>query len=317
MRVFIRAIWIFLFGMPDILAQPQFIREPYLLFPLLINPALAGAANGPSLAMTYRQQWPEFPEGPKTQTLASQFPGRRLSFGGILSRDQNGLTGHTGMELALAYRLLVSGNPEDPDASNLLFGFSVEGWQRRVHEDRFTPSGGDPLVGTGNPALLIANVSTGLYFSNRPIFVSLSVRDLIPLKVWKPVSEPGGFQVHLFAGGRIFLSEGLQAEPSFRFRTNRLGDSRLDFHTSARILGTGKMAFLTTLAYHRERLHFKAENQAVSALFGCRKDSWQLSYRYFYPLTGIQTYTWGTHEWLLIFRFGNSRNPGVFCPAEF
>jgi type IX secretion system PorP/SprF family membrane protein len=39
------------------------------------------------------------------------------------------------------------------------------------------------------------------------------------------------------------------------------------------------------------------------------------SYRYIYPLSLINSFTIGGHEWMLSYRFGKTKGSGVFCPT--
>lgn len=294
-------------------SQYQPVQNQYLLNPFYINPSFAGAVNGVLLSATYRSQWVEFPNAPNTQTMAYQTNKGNVGLGGWLYRDQNGLTGNTGFESSFSYHLRFKGRQTDTKNSRILFGLSISGNQWSVREDKFTPSGNDPLVTGSNPSRFTPNVHAGFYFSHFPFFAGVSIRDLLPSTL--DFTDKSKYQVHFLTGFQMAVSADFYVEPSFFIKVNPLGDWQTDLNATFNVPISKKVAIRSTFSLNREQIHFRNENLFLGAIFGLKIDTYQISYRYIYPLTQINLFTLGGHELLLSYRFGKTKGLGVFCPT--
>jgi type IX secretion system PorP/SprF family membrane protein len=294
-------------------SQYQPIQNQYILNPFYINPSFAGAVNGTLISATQRSQWIEFPEAPNTQTIAYQTNKGKVGLGGWVYRDQNGLTGNTGFESSFAYHLSFKGKREEAKNSRILFGLAISGNQWTVREDRFTPSAGDPLVTGANPSRFTPNAHVGFYFSHYPFYAGISVRDILPAE--KNFVTKSWYNIHFLTGFQIPVANDFYIEPSFLLRLTALGDWQTDVNATIHIPISNKVSLLNTLSLNREQLNFKNENLSASAIFGLKIDAYQISYRYIYPLSLINSFTIGGHEWMLSYRFGKTKGSGVFCPT--
>jgi len=294
-------------------SQYQPIQNQYILNPFYINPSFAGATNGTILSGTYRSQWVEFPEAPNTQTIAYQTNKGNIGLGGWLYRDQNGLTGNTGFETAFSYHLRFNGKPEDERSSRILFGLAISGNQWMVREDKFTPSAGDPLVTGTNPSRFTPNAHAGFYFSHFPFYAGVSVRDLLPTV--RNLVTKSWYNLHFITGIQIPVLTDFFIEPSLLLKMNALGDWQTDLNATFHIPLANKVSLKSTFSLSREQLHYKYENLFAAAIFGIKIDPYQISYRYIYPWSQINSFTVGGHELLLSLRFGKTKGTGVFCPS--
>lgn len=306
-------VYILFTCLPGGFSQYQPIQNQYILNPFYINPSFAGAVNGTLLSATYRSQWVEFPNAPNTQTIAYQTNKGNVGLGGWLYRDQNGLTGNTGFESSFSYHLRFKGRQEETKNSRILFGIAISGNQWSVREDKFTPSANDPLVTGSNPSRFTPNVHAGFYFSHYPFYAGISVRDLLPAAF--DFATKSRYQIHFLTGFQMAISPDFYVEPSLLVKVNPSGDWQTDLNATFNIPISKKVAVRSTFSLNREQLHFKNENLFLGAIFGLKIDTYQISYRYIYPLTLINSFTIGGHELLLSYRFGKTKGLGVFCPT--
>jgi type IX secretion system PorP/SprF family membrane protein len=294
-------------------SQFQPIQNQYILNPFFINPSFAGAVNGTRLGATYRTQWVEFPNAPNTQTIVYQTNKGNLGVGGWLYRDQNGLTGNSGFESSFSYHLRFNGSRDNLKNARILFGLGISGNQWTVREDQFTPSTFDPLITGGNPSRFTPNVHAGFYFAHEPFYVGFSVRDLLPQGL--DFATQSTYRIHLLSGFQIAVASDFYVEPSFLIRLNAPGDWQFDVNTTVNVPISGKIALQSTFSLNREQLHRNNENLSVSNIFVLKLDAYHISYRYIYPLSSIRSFTLGTHEWMVSYRFGKTKGIGVFCPT--
>jgi type IX secretion system PorP/SprF family membrane protein len=294
-------------------SQYQPIQQQYILNPFYVNPSFAGATNGTMISATYRRQWLEFPAAPNTQTIAYQTNRGNIGLGGWIYRDQNGLTGNTGFETAFSYHLRFNGKPEDERSSRILFGLAISGNQWTVREDKFTYSANDPLVSGANPSRFTPNAQVGFYFSHFPFYAGISVRDILP--VARNEVAFTSYNLYFIAGIQIPVLPEIFLEPSLLLRLNAFGDRQTDLNATFHLPLKKNISLKSTFSLSREQLHFKNENISVATILGLQIDPYQVSYRYIYPWSLINSFTIGGHELLLRCRFGKTKGMGVFCPS--
>ena len=197
-------------------AQTQHLPHygQYMFNGLVLNPAYAGHKKVLDLAFLNRTQWIGFAGAPRTVTFAAHAPSRnqKHSFGGTLMYDRLGAR-RMGQALGVySYRLFLG---------EYALSFGIQGGLRNMGVN-FSQLGnvddGDPELQTPIPNLVLPQVGTGLWLSNRHFYLGLSVPELIRVRsnTYSLYYSNATYYRHLFAtvGGMLKLSPDLLLKPS-------------------------------------------------------------------------------------------------------
>jgi type IX secretion system PorP/SprF family membrane protein len=88
------------------------VTDQYMLNPVLINPANAGARGAISVAAFYRKQWAGIKGAPETLTLVADgpFESGKVGLGVYLAADKTGVTKETSFSTLYSYRISAGEN---------------------------------------------------------------------------------------------------------------------------------------------------------------------------------------------------------------
>lgn len=295
----------------------------YMMNGFLINPAAAGSEGFTSFNLTAREQWIGFPGSPRTFSFSGQTrlpagmfnkkPGRRSSskasnagLGGTLYNDHNGLVDRTGVDLAYSYHIKVGRE------SQISMGLTLTGYQFKVNQalmDENSVITGDPLLSNqDNLQRFIADANFGVWYTSTSIYGGISATNL--------------FQTY-----RIFARDN-QAE----FKQNRnffvIGGYRHEFNRDwsmepsvlVKVVDSGStQADVGMRFYYREdywagvsyRTGAKedmmtAMPSALCLMVGFKLDKVYVGYSFDYTLSELQSFSFGSHEFMLAIKFGSS-----------
>lgn len=272
-------------------AQQLPIYTNYVLSDYAYNPAVAGSKIVPVASINYRNQWAGFTDAPKT-SLVSLHSGigkqKKIGLGLLINSDKTGLIGKTSGYLTFAYHVKLN------NTYKLGLGVSVGMVQYRIRlYDAKIADSGDELL-TGN--VLSNNVfdsNGGLYLYSDKLFFGVSTYQFLGNKIkWK--DSKSNLSPHLFItlGYTFGLSKTISLQPTALIKFNK--PSPIQPELTVR-------AFYKKMYWIGTSLRIK---DAFSFLAGVTvKDKFSIGYAYDIPVSKIRSYTSGSHEIVLSYKF--------------
>ena len=142
----------------------QYRENITILNPAAIESDFFAYDQNVTLGATYRAQWVDIANAPRTATIRGSYfnrngSGATLQAGGFLVNDQTGPTGFTGFYGRIGG--IISG---DPEYSGLSLGLSAGIVQYRVDGDQIDFKDQGDLVGMENNAQFFPDVGLGVFF---------------------------------------------------------------------------------------------------------------------------------------------------------
>lgn len=291
--------------------DPQFTQ--YMFNMLALNPAYAGSAERVSVKALTRHQWVGFEGAPTTQTLTIHSPvwHQSLGLGGTLMRDEYGPVTQYGLMADVSYRIFLGGGQK------LAFGLKggVNLFQANFAELNPLQAGdqvfqqnvstkADPQFGFG-----VMYYSDRFYLGlsspkmlNTDFFTDFNVTDTI---IGQPFQD--GQRTHLFLSGGYVFDMGQYTKFKPTFLVKAVDGAPLSFDLSANFLFYEK--FWLGAMYRYE--------DAVGALVQYHiTNDFTVGYSYDYPLSPLNNYSGGSHEFMIGFEFGNKLK-GIRSPRYF
>jgi len=296
-------------------AQQTPLYNQYILNPYLINPAVAGSDGYTTLNLIARNQWLGFKNAPMTQAFSVQTrllkrsfiikhpsvkrrifkPSRsgRVGLGGLVFNDINGLMQRTGINATYAYHIRLR-------ESQLSFGLNGIVYQLKLHDEGLTfYNPNEPLIGTGLKRILfVPDANFGVYWLNYNYYAGLSVYQLFQsyLKLGNPAWKDYHMLRHyyLFGGYRFYINEQFEIEPSLLIKTTEQWFVQVDVNCKVYF----RKNFWAGISYR--------STTAFVVLLGLRADKYYFGYAFDYGLSGIARHTYGSHEFMISLKLGNS-----------
>lgn len=291
------------------------IYSQYLFNKFLINPAVAGSDGYTSHNITARQQWVGYVYAPKTYSFSSQMrllkrgfairqranrqvlrpsTDGRVGLGTSIFSDKNGLIRRTGFEFSYAYHTWVQSETQ------LSFGLSFTGVHFRIDEELINfENPDDPWLNNSlRKGVFIPDAKFGIYLLNRKFSVGLSADQLFEsvAKIGNTYHEELKINRHYYLfGSYIFdLNYQDQLEPSFIFSISE------DLSPSADIglIFNHNQTFWGGLSYRT--------GGAIIAIAGAKYENVFFGYSFDFTMEEIQRVTFGTHEFTMALKFGDS-----------
>lgn len=283
------------------------LSNEYVVNPYLINPALAGIDQTTSLKLTSRMQWAGQDGAPRTQSLSydrrikamgrydhngkvlrkSGIPrSGRVGLGAYVLNDINNPFRRSGVQLSYAYHLpFKHGN-----AGQLSFGLSGSLFQHYVNNSDFIPAEGNDPAMSAIETVMMPNLSFGINYLYRKLFISVSALNLYPAKIehYNEILETVENQVYLYSGYQIGNSAVVSFTPALLFRNNP---------ESFDVLGKLTIKEKINLALAWQSI------ESVYAFFHFKVGNYLLGYSFEYSMAEVQRYNDGTHLVFLGYQF--------------
>lgn len=295
-------------------AQQLPLYSQYMMNRFLINPAVAGSEGYTAFNLTAREQWIGLKYSPKTHAVSAQTRILRKSFisrgasvkrkgssssrsgkvglGGYIFNDQSGLVNRTGLQLTYAYHISFR-------RGQLSFGLSGSFYQFRLDKDKiilYDPS--DDLINNFNNRLWVPDASVGIYYSDPRMYAGLSVSDLFQASFKFGNEGYDNFRLlrHYYAIGayNFELSEYLMFEPSVLVKASEVWSFQADISAKMYIYED----YWAGLSYRT--------GGALIFMGGLRVDKFFFGYAFDYTLSSIQRHSYGSHEFMLAVKLGDS-----------
>ncbi len=297
-------------------AQQLPVYSQYLFNKYLINPAVAGSDGYTSINLTTRQQWAGYQGAPQTYSLSAQ--GRllkqkylirdnifdkkifkphtegKVGIGATVFSDINGLVRRTGFSTSYAYHIWLQGGTQ------LSFGLAFTGYHYKIDQRQIQFEDPDePWMNTDfRKGIFVPDFNFGAYLLNRKFAVGLSVQDMMEgfikagsqayrdLKIQRTYYIFGNYDFE--PDNKSLIQPSLLVKMSEQFRPQ--ADIGLTYSYDNKIwvgatFRTGS-AIITNVGVRRDRLFF--------------------GYSFDFTLQSIQMSTYGSHEFIMAVRFGDT-----------
>ena len=305
-------------------AQQLPIYSQYLYNKFLINPAHAGTDGYTSYNITAREQWVGYSGAPRTYSLSWQTrilksdysiqksrqnknffrpkSDGKVGLGAYIFSDKNGLVHRTGFQMTYSYHMWVK------DQTQLSLGLAANGYYFTVDVDQGSfvdPS--EPLLNNNlRRGIFVPNIDFGVYLLNPHYDIGLSVQQLLGSAV--VIGDLGGREYkmyrHFYGFGSINFQTGLKTiiQPSLLLKM-----SELDLIPQADIGATYIYdQHLWTGITYRTSGAIIANIMFRVIPPGLDKGAMFFGYAFDFTANKIQSVTYGTHEFTMALKFGDS-----------
>lgn len=298
----------------EVRAQQVPLYSQYMMNGFLINPAVAGSEGYTAVNLTVREQWIGFANNPGTYAISfqtrviknsyisrtSSVKRRRTSgsrsgkvgLGGYVFNDRNGAVSRTGLKISYAYHINFR-------QSQLSFGLSLLAYQFRLDEEliRLKYPGDDLWLGA-KKAVFIPDADVGVYYSARNYWASFSVDQLFESTLKLGNSGYDRYKMernyYLMGGYDFDVRRDIIFAPTALLKFAENGKLQLDLN--------GKFLFQQS---YWAGIGYRTGN-ALVVMAGVSVDRLVFGYAYDIGLNNIMKYSYGTHEFTFIAKFGDN-----------
>jgi len=212
-------------------AQQQLAYSQYMFNSLSINPAYAGTDRYLNATFQGRQQWHGYQGSPESQMLSIHSPlkKKKVSLGGIISRESMGVSQLYKIYLQYAYRLKVS--KKSTLSMGLQAGFTN---YREDLTDLTLPSGTIDPTFAGNVNTVMPNFGVGFYYYSSRHYLGLSFPQVAQNLLFRNDTGISRELRHYFlAGGYLFdLSPHVKLKPNFLLKAVKGAPVDVDINPS-------------------------------------------------------------------------------------
>ena len=297
-------------------AQQLPIYSQYIFNKYLINPAVAGSDGYTSINLTTRQQWAGYKGAPQTYSLSIQ--GRllkqkylikdnifnkkifrpqtegRVGVGGTVFSDINGLVHRTGFSTSYSYHIWLHG------VTQLSFGLAFTGYHYKIDQRQIQFEDPDePWLNTDfRKGIFVPDFNFGVFLLNRKFAVGFSVEDLM----------------------EGFIRAGSQAYKDLKIQRTYYLFGNYDFEPDNKNLIQPSLLVKMSeelmpqadigITYSYDNMFWIGATfrtgSAVIANVGVRRDRLFFGYSFDFTLQSIQMSTYGSHEFIMAVRFGDT-----------
>jgi type IX secretion system PorP/SprF family membrane protein len=309
--IYILFIYLVIFSTTN--AQQVPLYSQYMMNGFLLNPAVAGSEGYAAVNLTAREQWLGLKNAPKTHALSAQTRilknsyiskgsnvkvhqkmgsrSGKVGIGAYVFNDKNGPIDRTGIQLSYAYHIRMK-------QSQLSFGLSAVGYQFSVNVDKIRFEEEDQFWQNAQKSIFIPDANVGVYYSAPKIFCGLSVSQLFQSAL--RLGEKGYAEYkmkryyYLTGGYDINVNDFFTIEPSILFKTTENFIWQADLNTK----------FIFNEEYWAG-ISYRTGG-ALIFMGGVRVDKYFFGYAFDYTLSSIMKHSYGSHEFMVVIRFGDS-----------
>jgi len=296
---------LFLWG--DIFAQQTPLYSHYFINGFVVNPALAGSDGTIKYELSARDYMVGVRESPKTVTasvngrILRRKPGvkdgkltaqsGKVGMGGLIFNDRNGLVNRIGLQYTYAYHV-------DFLHSRLSLGLSGALSQTRIDAHKLDFNEPEPLLkeGFGNLAY-VPDAALGVFYKREEHYVGLTVSNLFQRSL-----HFGELDYNYVMYRHYFL----------------LGGTSFDVGSNSYLAPTVLLKATSNRMYQGEfsaRFSYKDDvwmavtyrtPQIAALMVGIRTRNLFFGYTYEYNFDTIHSYSFGAHEFSVIYRIGDT-----------
>jgi type IX secretion system PorP/SprF family membrane protein len=295
-------------------AQQLPLFSQYLFNGFLINPAYAGLNGYSTVNLTAREQWVGLADAPTTHIVSFQTrilqqsfihksasarrkmmrknANGRVGIGGYVYNDKVGIINRTGLQAAYAYHI-----PMDK-GTNLSFALAGSLYQFSIPRDQIsTEMSRDPLIDNISLNMWIPDVSVGCVYSTPTYYAGISANQLLQayLKFGGSVDNTYRLyrQYNITGGYRYEINDDYAVEPSILIKVTNQMVAQAD---------------ITTRVYYNDYWAGVSYRTGGAAIFmmGVSVNKFLFGYAFDYNFNSLQTKTYGSHEFMVAYKFGDN-----------
>jgi type IX secretion system PorP/SprF family membrane protein len=274
----------------------------YTFFPdnrAFINPAAAGTEGFGSVTGAFRTQWAGMDGNPTSGGVTFQMPLKNMGVGGMVYQDQIGVTNQTNIQGMYSYHLKISRKHK------LAFGVSAGMDLVNTKYDRLIYwDSGDQVFADDFVNVIVPHLGFGAHYFFEDFYAGISVPRLVSVNADQfnsiNFSDAPSLVTHMY------FNTGY----TFRLRNDvSLIPSLLAMYTA----NTPPRVDLAFTVMHKDMLGFGAAYKSLGFVSIFMKyqfqDLFQIGYGFDFSTNALQSYSNGTHEIMLQYRFGQ-KGPG-------
>lgn len=301
-----KKVSILIFGFLSIIsaanAQQDAMYTQYMFNTLAINPAYAGSRNVISATALYRNQWVGFTGAPETATFSidAPFSAKRMGIGFQVYNDKAGIIKNTGALLSYAYRLRL-------EKGTLSFG--MQGGVKQYSADFSSLNLNNGNGTTLDPAFsenvnrFLFDAGAGLYYNSDRFYIGIAAMDLLRNRFSNYQSSGTSLgsreDIHLFLStGFVFpLSDDYKLKPALLVKGVRGSPLEGDINANLWIkdvVGIG--------------VQYRTTADIAGLLEVQISPQIRVGYSYDYSTTDLRSVNSGSHEIMLRYEFGFSKD---------
>lgn len=297
-------------------AQQLPVYSQYIYNKFLINPAVAGSDGFTSVNLTAREQWVGYAGAPQTYSLSFQarllkqhyiirenlFKRKtfkphtegRVGIGANIFSDINGLVHRTGISTSYSYHLWLNGQTQ------MSFGLALTGYFYKIDQRQIAFEDPDePWLNTDfRKGVFVPDFNFGAYILNRNYTAGFSAQEMMEgfVKVGSQAYKDLKLMrtYYLFGNYDFELDNSSLLEPSLLIKMS--GQLRPQADIGLTYIYDRKFWLGATFR----------TGSALIANVGVRKDIFFFGYSFDFTLQKIQRSTFGSHEFVLALKFGDS-----------
>jgi type IX secretion system PorP/SprF family membrane protein len=259
----------------------------------ILNPAATGISDRLPVSISYRKIWLGFNNSPSVQYLSgNMLVAKDMGVGARLFNYQAGPLRKTGMEGSYSYHLSLGQGD-----TRLSFGLSLLLYQFYLDRDKLFVENINDQVFMGKEQMFVPDAGFGTYLYGRNYYVGLSVPQLFQRNIDLKsdiILQQKQVRHYYLHGGYIFeAGTDVKIEPSLLLKFVEAGIFQAD---------------INALAIYKDMVQFGISYRTEDALsfqLGYRNPDLFIGYAYDLILSGVRSYTSGSHEILFSYTFNN------------
>lgn len=285
-------------------AQQTPLYSQYMFNPFVINPAFTGTNDGFEVMSNYRHQWVGITDAPKTYILTLHGPHKFKNYGigGTVFSDVTGPTSRTGVGLSYAYHFKLSQETKvSLGLSGGLLQFKLDGTKVTLADQ------GDAVLTNSMLTAFVPDFGFGakIYKANKYYF-GISIPQFIQNRLQFMDTQAQSLSKltsHIFINGayRFSMGDNFSVEPSVLVKYAPPVMPQIDLGSKIIYNDIIHLGFV-----------FRSQD-AYSVLLGYTTPDQKLGFGYAYDLlhSNLRGYSAGTHEIMIVARFGNLKSKTV------
>ena len=292
------------------------LYSQYLYNKFLINPAVAGSDGYTSFNLTAREQWVGYSGAPRTFSFSAQTRMLKRSYilkqasarrqiyrpktdgkvglGGYVFSDKNGLVQRTGLQVSYSYHMWLQ------RSTQLSMGLAFTGYHYKIDEKQINfEDPNEPWLNNElRLGIFVPDATFGIYILNARYSVGFSADQLFEASAKIGNAGYKNFRLdrhyYLFGSYNLELNTQMELQPSFLIMMSEQLKPQVDIGLTY----IYNQDFWAGLAYRT--------SGAIIANLGVKYTNIFIGYAFDFTLQEIQRITYGTHEFTMAMKFGDS-----------
>lgn len=289
-------------------SQNQFHVSQYMLHHGFVNPGAIGNSNAVSGAIFYRNQWAGVDGAPTVMGLNinKPFSKGKNHLGLTIVHDRIGVSKNFEFTATYAYRMKLGVNKY----LNLGLSATMALMQSNLLSVQTTVEN-DPLFSANTPSFTMPNAKFGAYYFTPKFYVGFAIPNLLENKViyettYTGITEfnPASMHYYLHTGYSFALNENFDLNPSVMLR--QVSGSPLSIDINAQFMYKKKFG---------AGFSFRTAKELVGLINYQVSDMFRLGYSYDFNWGQLGTFSRGSHEIMLIFKYMEKKGiPAIESP---